>query len=580
MGLLVLVMTVTALAVGGTAILILYRVSFEQQQRRIVDITQSQARLIDVVAQFDERYSQYPGGSKAATLAQIAEAHQLLRTPGIGITGEFVLAERRGDKIHYVLHELPENQHLPEYNSWGGSRSEAMQRALSGETGSLVGQDYRGKMVLAGFAPVPSLNLGLVAKLDLAEIRTPFVRAALIVAALAAVLIASAAALFSAVGDPLIRRLRASEANYRRIFEQSPMAILILDPGTTRPIAFNDQLLAILRYDRDEFAQMPLERYEARETPAEVRAHLDAIVAGSRRDYETQWRSHGGALRDVVVNARVVEVNGRPSVHSVVADVTRRVRAERRVRELQQQLLRVTRASELGQTVSTLAHELGQPLTAANNYVNAARRLIETPSPAPIERAVAALKKAAEQIERASAIIRGLRLFLQRREPECALRDLNAVVSEATEVMLSSAVEAGVEVNRQFAPDLPPVAIDIIQIQQVIVNLINNALEAVKGSPRRLLHIATERREGSVQVSVADTGIGLDPEIAQRMFQPFVTDKPGGIGMGLAIARTIIETHGGRLWAEPNPGGGSIFRFTLPVSEAGIGLIAAAEGVG
>ncbi len=250
-----------------------------------------------------------------------------------------------------------------------------------------------------------------------------------------------------------------------------------------------------------------------------------------------------------------------------VRDLTQRQRRERRVQELQSELSHVSRVSEMGQMASALAHELNQPLTAATNYVEAARLLL-TDGGAAIERATTAIDNVAAQISRAAQIILRLREFVKKGEAAQQEEDIAKVIEEASALALIGARELRVKVLLRLAPNLPRVLIDKIQIQQVIVNLVRNAIEAMEASERRELTIASEiAGPARVGISVVDTGPGIAAEIADRLFQPFVTTKAQGMGVGLSICRSIVEAHGGRLSVEANPEGGTIFRFSLPAAE-------------
>jgi two-component system sensor kinase FixL len=251
-----------------------------------------------------------------------------------------------------------------------------------------------------------------------------------------------------------------------------------------------------------------------------------------------------------------------------VRDMTERQTAQKQIQDLQQELLHISRLSAMGEMASTLAHELNQPLAAATGYLNGMQRLLDAPASPDLDLLRDATRRAAEQTRRAGEIIRRLRGFVTQGKGERAVEDLAEVVREAAALGLIGAKEAGVHAS--FALHEAPVraSVDRIQIQQVLVNLIRNAIEAMDAvKHRRLVLSLPEAAGGTVEVGVADTGPGISPEVATRLFQPFNSSKTHGMGLGLSISRTIIEAHGGRLWAEANPGGGTIFRFSLPTAE-------------
>ena len=248
-------------------------------------------------------------------------------------------------------------------------------------------------------------------------------------------------------------------------------------------------------------------------------------------------------------------------------DLTERQQTQARLQELQDDLLHVSRLRAMGQMAAALAHELNQPLTATANYVHAALRLMDADVPDP-DRMRQALTLASEQTRRSGEIIRRLRAFVARGEVSRQPMKVHKLIEEASALALVGAKERGIAVHLRIPPDLPPVMADRVQVQQVLLNLIRNAMEAMDETPRRELSIAAQPWEGAVALSVANSGSGISPAIQEQLFQPFVTTKQEGMGIGLSVCRTIVEAHGGRLWAEPNLGGGSVFRFTLPVAEA------------
>jgi two-component system sensor kinase FixL len=240
---------------------------------------------------------------------------------------------------------------------------------------------------------------------------------------------------------------------------------------------------------------------------------------------------------------------------------------EQRLRDLQGELSRVSRQSAMEHLSSALAHELNQPLTAIANYVQACRHLLAEGGERrgrPLE----LIDKTTAQVARASAIIDGLRDIVERGETTRSVENVNHVIQEAVESELLVRAARGVRLRMALQPALPPVAMNRIQIQQVLINLMRNALESMEALTPRELTIETTARDSDVMVSVRDTGPGIPHEIEADLFKPFVSSKERGMGLGLSISRTIVQAHGGQIWAERNASGGSTFRFTLPIRAA------------
>ncbi len=250
-----------------------------------------------------------------------------------------------------------------------------------------------------------------------------------------------------------------------------------------------------------------------------------------------------------------------------VRDLTERRAQERRVQELQSELVHVSRLTAMGEMASSLAHELNQPLSAIASYMKGSVTLLEAQQP-DLPRLRAALSHAGDQALRAGDIIKRLREFVARGETEHALEDPAKLMEEASALALVGVRDRDVQVHLRLARNVGSVDVDRIQIQQVALNLIRNAVDAMTEASRRELEIRVEPEgRDAVRISVADSGPGLHPDIRARLFQPFVTSKADGMGVGLSICRTIVEAHGGRIWVEDNKGGGAVFAFTLPRAE-------------
>ena len=247
-----------------------------------------------------------------------------------------------------------------------------------------------------------------------------------------------------------------------------------------------------------------------------------------------------------------------------IRDLTERQKTEARLQELQSELVHISRLTAMGEMASTLAHELNQPLSAISNYLKGTRRMLEGAADERSATMRDALEKAADQAIRAGQIIRRLRDFVSRGESERRVESIVKLVEEASALALVGAKDHGIHVQFSFDPAVDLVLADRVQVQQVMLNLIRNAMDAMEGAERRSLALkVTPEGDSHVLVSVSDTGSGIAPDVADQLFQPFVTSKRHGMGVGLSISRTIIEAHGGKIWVEPNPGGGTVFCFTL-----------------
>jgi len=251
-----------------------------------------------------------------------------------------------------------------------------------------------------------------------------------------------------------------------------------------------------------------------------------------------------------------------------IRDLTERRQAEARLEDLQAELIHVSRVSAMGSMASTLAHELNQPIGAIANYVEAVRDRLVDLDPEELPMLVEALNDAAKDAQRAGDIVRRLREFVSRGEVARTVERLPTLINEASVLGLIGARERGIEARFDLDPYASPVFVDRVQIQQVLINLVRNACEAMKDQEERRVTVTSQLdRPGYARITVADTGPGVAPDIADRLFTAFVSSKQDGMGLGLSICRTIIEANEGRIWMEPGEHGGARFHFTLPLAE-------------
>ncbi len=282
---------------------------------------------------------------------------------------------------------------------------------------------------------------------------------------------------------------------------------------------------------------------------------IGRVVVGQRKD---------GSTFPMELAVGEISSNAEHQFVGFVRDVTNRQEREQFLNELQSELLHVSRLSTMGEMASALAHELNQPLSAMTNYLQGSKRLLEGSSDERAGLMRDALEKAAEQAMRAGRIIQRLREFVARGETEKRVDSIKKLIEEASVLALVASKEQPVRLRLNFHPSIDLVVVDKVQIQQVLLNLMRNAIEAMQSSTRRELIVSTMPEvDDMVAVSVVDCGSGIDPAILSRLFQPFVSTKRQGMGIGLSICRTIVNSHGGKITVEPNPDGGTIFRFTL-----------------
>ena len=282
---------------------------------------------------------------------------------------------------------------------------------------------------------------------------------------------------------------------------------------------------------------------------------IGRVVVGERRD---------GSTFPMELAVGEMRSSNQRFFTGFIRDLTERQQTEARLQELQSELVHMSRLTAMGEMASALAHELNQPLSAIANYMKGSRRLLENRPDDQSALLRDAMDKAGDQALRAGQIIRRLRDFVARGESERRVENVKKLIEEASALALVGAKDLGVAVRFRFDPAVDLVLADKVQIQQVLLNLLRNAIEAMELSQKRELVIATaQSSDDTICISVADTGSGIAPEMSSQLFEPFITTKRHGMGVGLSISRTIVEAHGGQIDAEANPDGGTIFRFTL-----------------
>jgi PAS domain S-box-containing protein len=368
-----------------------------------------------------------------------------------------------------------------------------------------------------------------------------------------------------------VRRVRREEKRLREVIEGIPAMAFSVHPDGS-PDLVNQRWLDYAGLSRSK--GQAVRSWESAIHPADLETHLEkwrtALATGEPFENEARHRSVSGEYRWFLVRAVPLrDKHGKIlKWYGTVTDIEERKRAEEereRLRRLEAQLAHTNRLSMLGELTASLAHEINQPIAAAITSAGACLRWLDREQP-ELQRAREAVVRIKDDSKRAADIITGLKAFYRKDDsPKRTLLDVNEVVREMLVLLNREAERHSVVVRTELAQHLPAVRADRVQLQQVLMNLMVNGFEAMAESGGELL-IRTKSVERGLEVSVSDTGVGIPADKLEQVFSAFVTTKAAGTGMGLAISRTIVESHGGKLWAEANPGPGATFHFTLPTA--------------
>jgi two-component system sensor kinase FixL len=364
--------------------------------------------------------------------------------------------------------------------------------------------------------------------------------------------------------------LREKEAHLQSILDTVLDATVVIDPDGIM-LSFNASAVRQFGYSPEEAIGQNVSML----MPTPYREQHDAYLArylrtGEKRiigiDRVVVGRRKDGSTFPMKLAVGEMRQGDRVYFTGFIRDLTEREESQAMLDQARSELARLARLNELGEMASTLAHELNQPLSAIANYVQGCRRMLDKIDEEYANRMRGALDETAKQALRAGDIIRHLREFVTRGETDKGPEDINHLVEEAGALALVGSRERGIKSVFDFGSDSSIVVADRVQIQQVLINLMRNAMEAMRDSPEKQLIVRTRHVSPDwLQVEVEDTGPGIADEVAPQLFQPFVTTKANGMGIGLSISRRIIESHGGELTVAKNAAGGATFSFSLPM---------------
>ncbi|MGE5839750.1 MAG: PAS domain S-box protein [Deltaproteobacteria bacterium] len=379
----------------------------------------------------------------------------------------------------------------------------------------------------------------------------------------------------SVFGQDITERIRAeeavreSEAKYRSLYE-SMMDGYVLVGMDGRILKYNESYREMTGYAQDELLRLTYhditpEKWHA---PEKEIVEQQVLVRGYSEVYEKEYRKKDGTVFPVELRAFLLknETGSNIGIWAIVRDITGRKAIESEARKHREELAHVTRVSTLGELTSSLAHEINQPLAAILSNAQAAQRFLSQDQP-DMKEVGEILGDIIRDDNRAAEVIRKIRSLLKKEETRYETLNLNDVIEEILNVIRNDTALTAVSMEKEYDPSLPSIWGDRIQLQQVILNLVLNAAEAMKeaGTEDRRLIVRTSKRDGRfAEVSVRDVGPGIEENIASRLFEPFYTTKSGGMGMGLAISKDIVKSHKGEIRALNNPDRGATFSFTVP----------------
>lgn len=573
--LLILVMSSVVLILGSTIIVTLFFSSADANKQIMTTFAENQANQIRSIVLLSNK-PHLQGRPSQAVLDYVQFTYE--KTPPITETAEVMFAYRDGDIIHFLApfrfsedsgtqHSMTEPSMRPLYLAFS-----------QGGSGLVTTWDYRGKHVLAAYAAVEGTNLAVMTKIDIDEVRGPFVSTGIAAAVASFVLIFIGTYLFHRIGNPLIQRLEENESKYRSLFENANEGVLVI---SDRIDECNDRASQLLGYSKEEIVGSTIGEFSPQVV---VEGSMSAEVAKNRLELAFQgtpqyfiWQSlhKDGSIVDLDVMLKAVRVGERRYVLATLLDITDRQRAElelrkaeKNVSEAREHLAHMARLSTMGEMAAGIAHEINQPLAAISTYAQACKRMLQLPSIAAKDFAEP-LERISTQAMRAGEVIRRLRGFVKKNDSGAELLQCNQLVREIVKLAEVDARKFDITVELNLQERLPAVRVDPVQIQQVILNLIRNGLEAMEDTPRDLAKITLTTElipSGHIAIRVSDRGHGLSDESLQRIFHPFYTTKAAGMGMGLSISQTIIQSHGGSLSAYNNPSRGATFVVVLPAA--------------
>ncbi len=582
LSLIAILITATGIITLSTSWL-LYETSFNEQRLRLIDSVKSRARLIEAVARYDVEDSKQHvhdvSDSHQRTIGQVIEAHKNFH--GFGKTGEFTFARKNKDIIEFVMRQRHSSLNIPQSVSFNSNLAVPMRLALLGHSGTIVGKDYRGHEVLAAYEPVKILNMGIVAKIDLDEIRAPFIRSAIYILTIAILISFFGSLLFYYNMLPIIKKIQDSEQRFHQLFLNNYTPALLVNANTANIIDANTSAVNYYGYSRDDLHSYKLSFLCAHQK-SEILSKLKQAQDKKHLSYITQQRLQNGDVRDVEILMSPVEIDNETVIYCIIIDITKKLKQEIEHARLEQELTQARKMEALGQLTGGIAHDFNNMLGVIMGYTELSRDKIanddDNKVPGYLEQVLAASNRAKE-------LISSMMLFSRTGENDAEAIIISPLIKEDIK-MLRSIIPTSVDIKSHIDENLPAVIIEPVKLQQLIMNLCVNARDAMdnKGTLTISLSLRINMNEnclvcykqitgGWIELSVSDTGSGMSDEVVQHLFEPFFTtkDKGKGTGMGMAVVHGIVQDLDGHILIDTKPGEGSTVRILFkPVKDQNI----------
>ena len=555
---LILILITATTLVTGTTLYILYETSFNEQRQRLIDSVKSRANFIKTIARYNlNEHPKSKEGDTAyeRTLSQIKNAHEKFR--GLGKTGEYTMAKFDNKEIVFILSQRHSHSTLSERITIDEKRAAPMRLALFGHSGTIIDKDYRNETVLSAYEPIRILKLGLVAKIDLAEIRKPFIDSALYILGISILVSFFGALLFFRIMMPVIKKIKDTEQRFHQLFRNNQSIAFLINPKNSRIIDANIAATNFYGYSIAELSTYNLNILYP-DSSSVMTSQLQQALNGENTIFVTKHRLQNGEVRDVEILTSPVEIEDEIIIYYVVTDITERINKEHKYQQLQREIEQTRKMDALGQLTGGIAHDFNNILGIIMGYTGLTREKLNDYNDSKI---IEYLDHVLTASDRAKDLISSMMLFSRTEIGATEVLNITPLVKEDMK-MLRSIIPSSIKIETHIDDNLPSTLIEPVKLQQIIMNLCVNARDAMhdKGNLTVQLKMQTETHQQCqicyddingdwLELSITDTGDGMTDDIVHHLFEPFFTtkEKNKGTGMGMSVVHGIVKSLDGHI---------------------------------